>query len=225
MAGKSEDGWSGLGGDGHVVCGGGLVAVSWAPDHHVWQSAEMCKCLNRLMSWAVLTKTDRVVSSDPDDPLVRERRQTDSTGGVRDEVEESTTSWDVETISCNTVHGSAHGVLTDTISQISAVPVTELRVWWLEVHGLLPSGVVRASKICGTGQKLWNGGVDLLEDGLGQLSRCDGLIRWSICGQRLLPALWELALQAACEIRVLLWEFALVRLEELVPLLLGCCTI
>ncbi len=72
------------------------------------------------MGGAVLTKTDRVVGSDPDDAVLGKGGETDGTDSVRDEVEESTGSGDVHAVSGKTVHDGTHGVLTDTVTDVLA---------------------------------------------------------------------------------------------------------
>jgi hypothetical protein len=42
--------------------------------------------LDRLVGGAVLSETDGIVGSNPDDSVTGERGETDSTSGVRDEV-------------------------------------------------------------------------------------------------------------------------------------------
>lgn len=147
LAGQGENGWGLCGGHGHVVGGRGLVAISWAPDHHVGQGTEVGKGLDRLVGWSVLTKTNGVVGGDIDDALVREGGKTDGTGGVRDEVQESATSWDDGAVGGHTVHHTGHGVLTHTVAHVMTRPVTKTSAWGLEVDGLLPASVVGASQV------------------------------------------------------------------------------
>lgn len=63
-------------------------------------------------------KTHRVVGGDPDDAEVRESREADSAGSVRDKVEEGTDRRDHEvTAVCrNAVRDGAHAVLADTVA-------------------------------------------------------------------------------------------------------------
>lgn len=68
LAGESEDAGGVLGGESNVVGGAGLVSIGGAPDHAIWQGAEVGEGLDRLVSRTVLTKTNAVVGSDPDDP-------------------------------------------------------------------------------------------------------------------------------------------------------------
>jgi hypothetical protein len=128
------------GGKSHVVRGGGLVTVSGAPDVAVGEGAEVSDSLDRLVSRAVLYKrrdrqnrakkrrkrgkrrrtseTDGVVGGNPDNTLVGESRETDGTGGVGDEVEESSDGGDHEVgaVSGDTVGDGTHAVLTDTVA-------------------------------------------------------------------------------------------------------------
>jgi len=57
-------------------------------------------------------------------------------------------------------------VFADTISQVSARPLTNAKLRRLEVDGLLPSGVVGASQIGGTRNELRDYIVDSLKNGL-----------------------------------------------------------
>ena len=209
-----------LGGQGNVVGSAGLVAISGTPDHAVGQSTEVSQSLDRLVSGAVLTQTDGVVGSDVDDTNAGQRGQTDGTGSVGDEVEESTTGGDDGAVGSETVHDGSHGVLTDTVAEVAAGPLTNAEVRGLEVDGVLPAGVVGASQIGGARQQLGNDIVDLLEDGLGQLAGSNGSVGRLVDGEALLPALGQLAGETAGEVSTLGRVLSLVLLEELVPLLL-----
>src|SRR5690606_9600053 len=100
------------------------------------------KSLDRLMGRTVLTKTNGVVGGNPNDLVVREGRETDGTGGVGDEVQESTTIGNSGTVDGQTVHDGTHTVLTDTVADIATSPVTETSRRGLEVGGALPPGQV-----------------------------------------------------------------------------------
>ena len=221
LAGKGQDGGSVLGGEGDVVSGGALVAVSRAPDHHVGQGTEVSKSLNRLVSGAVLTKTDGVVGGDVEDALLGERGETHGTGGVRDEVEESATGGDEGAVCGKTVHDGGHGVLAHTVAHVATAPLTDAGVGRLEVDGGLPAGVVGASKIGRAGDELGNDIVDLLEDGLGELTGGNRRVGSLVSGELLLPVLGELAGQTTLEVGSLGLVLGGVLLEELVPLLLS----
>ena len=225
LAGKGQDGGGVLGGEGDVVSGGGLVTVSRAPDHHVGQGTEVGKSLDRLVSGTVLTKTDGVVGGDVDDTLLGEGRETDGTGGVRDEVEESATSGDEGTVSLKTVHDGGHGVLTDTVAHVAARPLANASARRLEVNSGLPAGVVGASEIGRAGNELRNDIVDLLDDSLGELAGGNGRVGDLVGRELLLPALGELASQTTLEVSGLGLVLASVLLEKLVPLLLSGSTL
>jgi hypothetical protein len=225
LAGKGQDGGSVLGGEGDVVSSGGLVAVSGAPDHHVGQSTEVGKSLNRLVSGTVLTKTDGVVGGDVNDALLGESRETDGTGGVGDEVEESTTGGDEGAVCLKTVHDGGHGVLTDTVTHVATRPLANASVRRLEVNSGLPAGVVGASKIGRAGNELRNDIVDLLDDSLGELTGSNGRVGDLVGRELLLPAGGELASQTTLEVGGLGLVLASVLLEKLVPLLLSSGTL
>jgi len=225
LASEGEDRWGVLAGQSDVVGGRGLVAVSWTPDHHVWQRTEVSESLDRLVSWSVLTKTDGVVGGDVDDTVLREGGETDGTGGVGDEVEESTTGWDDGTVGGHTVHCSSHGVLTDTVTHVASRPVTNAELWWLEVDGLLPAGVVGASQISRSRHELWNGVEDGLKDRLGQLAGSDGLVGSLVGWEGLLPALWKHTRKTTGQVSVGILVLLGVLLKELVPLLLSGGTV
>lgn len=215
---QCEDGRSVLGSDGRVISGRSLITVSGAPDHAVRQSAEVSEGLDGLVSRTVLTETDGVVGSDVDGADLREGRETDCTGGVGDEVEESTGCGDDTAISSKTVHDSGHGVLADTVAEVAARPVTETGGRGLEVNGLSPAGVVGAGQVSRAGEKLGNSLVDLLEDGLGELARGNGGVGGGVAGQALLPTLGELTGKATSELSGLGGVLGGVLLEESVPL-------
>ena len=221
LAGEGQDAGGVLGGEGGVVGGAGLVAVGRAPDHAVGEGTEVGQGLDGLMRRAVLTQTDGVVGGDVDGTDAGEGGQTDGTGGVGDEVEESTAGGDdVDAVGSETVHDGGHGMLADTVADVAAGPVANAENGGLEVDGVLPAGVVGARQVSGAGEQLGDDVVDLLEDGLGQLAGGDGGVGGLVDGQVLLPALRELAGETAGEVGVLGGVLGAELLEELVPLLL-----
>ena len=225
LTGEGQNAGGVLGGQSRVVGSAGLVAVSRAPDHAVGQSTEVSQSLNRLVGRTVLTQTDGVVGGNVDGADTGEGRQTDSTGGVGDEVQEGTTSGDDGTVGGETVHDGGHGVLTDTVAEVATGPVTDVVLGGLEVDGVLPAGVVGASQVGRAGQKLGDDIMDLLEDSLGELTGSNGSVGGLVDGQALLPALGKLAGETAGELGVLLGVLRSVLLEELVPLLLLSSTL
>lgn len=218
LTGESHDGGGVLGGESEVVGGAGLVAVGRTPDHHVGESTEVSEGLDRLVSRAVFTETDGVVGRDHEGADLRKRRQTAGTGGVGNEVEESTTGRDDGAVGGKTVHDSSHGVLTDTVAEVATRPVTKTSRRRLEVNSTLPDGVVGTSQIGGAGQQLGNDAVDGLENSLRQLAGSVGLVAGLVGRQSLLPALGELARETAGEILVEVRELLGVLLQKLVPL-------
>jgi len=220
LTGQGHDGRSVLGGDGGVVGSGGLVTVGGTPHHAVRKGTEVSQGLNRLVSGAILTQTDGVVGSDVNDTNTREGRQAEGTGGVGDEVQESTTSGDDGAVGSKTVHDGSHGVLTHTVADVATGPLTDAKVRRLEVDSVLPAGVVRASQIGGTRDQLGKDIVNGLEAGLGELTGSDSGVGRLVDGQLLLPALGQLAGKTASEVSTLGLVLSRVLLEELVPLLL-----
>lgn len=220
LAGQGQDTGGVLGGQGRVVGSAGLVAVGGTPDHAVRQGTEVSQGLDGLVGRAVLTQADGVVGSNVDDADARQSRQTDGTSGVGDEVQESTTSGDDGTVGGQTVHDGSHGVLTHTVAEVAARPLTNAVLRGLEVNGVLPAGVVGASQVSRARQQLGDDIVDLLEDSLRQLTGSDGSVGRLVGGEALLPALGQLASETAGEVSTLGGVLLLVLLEELVPLLL-----
>lgn len=219
---EGEDARSVLGGDGGVVGSAGLVAVGGTPNHAIREGTEVGQSFDRLVGRTVLTQTDGVVGSDVDDADAGEGGQTKSTGGIGDEVEESTTGGDDGAVGSKTVHNGSHGVLTHTVADVATGPLANAVDGGLEVDGVLPAGVVGAGQISGTGQELRDNIVDLLEDSLRQLTRGDGSVAGLVSGKALLPALGKLAGETADKVGVLGLVLGGVLLEELVPgLLLG----
>lgn len=225
LASESQDGGGVLSSQGRVVSSAGLVTIRRAPDHTVGESTEVSQSLDRLVGGAILTQTDGVVGSDVNDANAREGRETDGTGGVGDEVQEGTSSGDDGTVGSETVHDSSHGVLTDTVAEVTARPFTNAVLRRLEVNSSLPAGVVGASQIGRARQKLGDDRVDLLENSLRELAGGNGGVGGLVDRERLLPALRELAGETAGEVSVLLREFSGILLEELVPLLLLSSTL
>lgn len=219
LAGQGQDTGGVLGRQSRVVGSAGLVAVSGTPDHAVGQGTEMSQGLDRLVGRAILTQTDGVVGSNVDDTDARQSRQTDGTGGVGDEVQESTTSGDDGTVGGQAVHDGSHGVLTHTVAEVAARPLANAVLRGLEVNGVLPAGVVGASQVSRAGQQLGDDTVDLLEDSLRQLTGGNGGIGRLVGREALLPALGQLASKTAGEVSTLSGKLLLVLLEELVPLL------
>lgn len=220
LTGQSHDGRSVLGGDGGVVGSGGLVTVGGTPDHAIGEGTEVSQGLNRLVSGTVLTQTDGIVGSDVDDTDAGEGGQTEGTGGVGNEVQESTTGGDDGAVGSKTVHDGGHGVLTHTVADVATGPLADAEVRGLEVDGVLPAGVVGASQIGGTRDQLGKDIVNGFEAGLGELTGSNGGISRLVDGELLLPALGQLAGKTASEVSTLGLVLARVLLEELVPLLL-----
>lgn len=225
LARESEDAGGVLGGKGDVVGSAGLVAIGRTPDHAVGEGTEVGQGLNRLVSRAVLAKTDRIVGGNPDSADLRKGRETDGASSVGDEVEEGTTIGDESTIGGHTVHDGTHTVLTNTEAEVTAGVGTKTSGGRLEVDGTLPPGKVGAGQIGGTTNKLGNSLENLVEDILGKLTGSDSGVGGGVDGEVLLPALSELALLATDEIVVLSLELLSVLGEELVPLLLLSSTL
>lgn len=220
LTGQSEDAWGGVRGERRVVSGTGLIAVGRAPNHEVGESTEVSQGLNGLMGRSVLTQTDGVVGSNVDGADVGESREANGASGVGNEVEESASSWDDGTVGSHTVHDTGHGVFTDTVTDVTAGPVTDSKARRLEVDSILPPSVVGSSQIRRAGEKLRDNAVDLLEDSLGKLTRRNCRVAGGVGWQGLLPSLGKLASETTGKVSVLLGVFRSVLLEEVVPLLL-----
>ena len=194
------------------------MSVGWSPEGKVWHGSEPSSSLDRLVGWSILTETDRVVGGDLNDSEVRQGRETDGAGGVRDEVEESGTEWNDTSVGGETVTDGSHTVFSNTESKVSTGVASKTRRWVLEVLGTLPSGQVGSGQIGRTTNEL---GKDLgkLGDGrLGELSGSDSGILGSVGGEGLLPSLWESSLNSSLEFGSLLGILLLVLSKELVPL-------
>ncbi|KAI3491949.1 hypothetical protein L1887_43658 [Cichorium endivia] len=221
LTGEGEDGGGVLALEGDEVGARDLVSVGGTPEHEVGDGAKRDGGLDGLVGGAVLAEADRVVGGDPDDAVVRERRETHGADGVRDKVEEGAGGGDVHAVGGETVHDGAHGVLTDTVSDVLARVVAELGAGVLEVDGVAPSGEVGAGQVGGAAEELGDGVGELAEDGLGELARGDGVVGGLVGGEGVLPALGELAGDAAGDLGVLVGVLVAVGLEELGPLLVG----
>merc|ERR1711900_75028 len=187
------------------------------------EGTEMGESLDRLMRRSILTKTDGVMGSYPNDTDLRQGRKTNCTSSIGNEVQEGSSIWNDSTICGKTVHDSTHCVLADTISDVTSGPVTDLKGGWLEVNSVFPSGQVGTGQICRTANQLWDRLVNLGENDLRKLSRSNCSIRWRVNWEVLFPALWKVACQTTLQIRGLGLELLAVFLEKLLPLLLLCC--
>lgn len=221
LARESENAGAVLVGEGNLVRCARLVTVGRAPDHAVRKSTEVRESLNRLVGGAVLTQADRVVGGNPDDADTRQRGETNRAGTVRDEVEEGTTVGEDGAIRGQTVHDGAHTVLADTEANVAARVVTETVGGGLEVHGTLPPRQVGAREISRPTKQLGDDGLNLAEDGLGELAGRNGGIGGGVDRKSFLPALGELTLQAPKEVLVLGGVALGVLGQKLVPLGLG----
>ena len=213
LSGEGENGRGVLGEDGNEVRGGSLVTVGRSPEGDVRGGSEPSSGLNRLVRGSVLTETDRVVGGDLDDSEVRKGGQSDGTGGVGDEVEESSAEWDDTTVRGKTVTDGGHTVLTDTESEVSALVRTETGRWVLEVLGTLVSGQVGSSQIGRTTDELWQNLGKGVDGGLGQLSGSNGGILGGVGRQSLLPSFRETTLDTSGKLGGLLGVLVLVLLE------------
>ena len=86
LAGKGEDGGSGLRLESDKVSSGGFVTVGGTPDVDVGSSTEVSKSLDRLVGRTVLSKTDRIMGGNPDDLVATQSGKPNGTSGVRDKV-------------------------------------------------------------------------------------------------------------------------------------------
>lgn len=194
------------------------------PDGAVGESSEPGDGLNRLVGGSILTESDGVVGGNPDDLVVRESGESDGTGGVRDEVEEGSAEGNDGTVGVETVHDGTHGVLSDTVSEVSTAVVSETSLGGLEVDGLLPSGEVGSSQVGRTTNELRKGSGEGLEDNLGVLPRSDGGISHLVDREVLLPALREVTRDSSSKLSSLGGVLRLVRLKKGVPLGVGLGT-
>lgn len=219
LSGEGENGWGVLREDGDEISGRSLVTIGWSPESDVRGSSEPCGSLDRLVGRSVLTETNRVVSSDLNDSEVGESGKSDSTGSVRDEVEESSTEWDDTTVGSETVTDGSHTVFSNTESEVSTSVRTETGGWVLEILGTLPSGQVGTGQIGGTTNELWKNLDKLGNGGFGKLSATNSGILGGVGGECLLPSIWKTTFNSSSEFGSLLGVLVLVLLEESIPLL------
>lgn len=220
LSGQSHDTGSVLGSQGNVVSSAGLVAVGRAPDHAVRQGTEVSQSLNRLVSRTVLSKTNGVVSGNPNDADLGQSRETDSTSTIGDKVQEGTAVRQDSTVSGETIHDGSHTMLTDTVADISTRIVSEPSSLGLEVNRGLPTGQVGASQISRTTEELRDGAFNLAQHSLRKFARSDGGVGGGVDGQVLFPALRKVTRLAALEIGSLVGELLSVLAHHLVPLVL-----
>lgn len=220
LSGQRQNARSVLGGQCNVVSSAGLVTIGRAPDHAVGQSAEVSQSLDGLVGRPILSKTDGVMGGDPNGTDLGQSRETDGTGSIGDKVEESTAVRQNGAVGSKAVHDGTHGVLTNTIADVSTRVVSEASGFGLEVNSLLPAGQVGASQVCGATKELGNYSLDFAQHGLGKLARGNGRILRGVDRQALLPALGKIALLATLKVSILVRVLFSVLGDELVPLLL-----
>ncbi len=161
------------------------------------------------------------MGSNPQHADLREGRETQSTGGVRDEVQEGTTVRDQRAVGGEAVQDGTHTVLANTESDVATSVVTETGGRGLEVDRLLGASEVGGGQIGRATHELGDDIENGIEDVLGELPAGDGGVRGGVDREGLLPALGEIAAETAGQVVVLTLVLFGVLGQELVPLLLG----
>lgn len=225
LSGEGHDGRSVLRLDGDHVGGRRLVSVGRSPESEVGGSSQPSSGLYGLMGGSILSKTDRVVCSDIEDSEVGKSGKSDGTGGVGNKVQEGGDEWDDTTVCGETVGNGVHTVFTDTESEVSALVGSETGRWVLEVLGALPSGQVGSGQIGGTTDELGKDLGELVDGGLGELSRSDSGVRGRVGGESLLPSVGQSTLHSSSELGGLGSVLLGVLLEEVGPCGLGLGTL
>jgi hypothetical protein len=177
----------------------------------------MRKGLDRLVGRTILTETDGVVGSDPDNTDLGNRAQPDGTSSIRYKVQEGAAKRNDVTVGSKTVHDGTHGMLTDTITDVASSIVTKSGGLWLEVGGSLSTSQVGTGQIGRTTNELGNDTIELLEHCLGELARSNSRVGGLVGGKNLLPALGKLASKSSLQVGALRGKLLLVRFEKLVP--------
>ena len=124
------------------------------------------------------------------------------------------------TIRSKTVRDCTHSVFTHTIADVGTGIVTKASTWRLEVHCILDTSQVRASKVGRATNEFREDRGDRGKHDLRELTRSLGSVGGGVDWEGLLPAGGELTTDAAGEFCVLLGVLLAVRGEERVPLLL-----
>lgn len=127
------------------------------------------------------------MGSNIDNANLTQSAQSYRTRSIRNKVKECSAERNDSSVSSKTIHDTCHTVLTNTIPDISTSPGTEFGRRWLEVGGLLGTSKIRTGKISRTTDHLGNNGIELLEDGLGQLAGSNSGIRGLISNGELAP--------------------------------------
>lgn len=200
--------------DGNLVHGRDLISIGRSHKIKVWDGSEGHTGLDGLVGRSILAETNRVVCGDPDGSEIGQSRETNSTDGIGNKVEEGTSSGDVETVGVETVHDGTHGVLSDTVSDVPTGVISKLRRGVLEVDGIGPTGEIGAGQVGGTTKELRNGGGELGKCSLRELSGGHSRIRGFVNRKGLLPSVRELASDSSYKLCVLLWVLRLVLLKE-----------
>ena len=204
--------------DRDEVRGRGLVTVRRAPERQVGGRTQPSGSLDGLVGGPVLAETDRVVGRHLQDAQVRERRQTDGTGSVRNKVQECGAERNDTAIRGQTVADSSHAVLAHAETEVSAGVRAQARRGVLEVFGALPAGQVGTGQVGGTTHELGQDLGELVDGGLGQLAAADGGVGSGVCRQGLFPPFGQAVLDTALQLGGFGGVLFGVRLEQGVPL-------
>ena len=131
---------------------------------------------------------------------------------------ESCDEWNDTAIRMEAVGDRTHTVLTNTITDISALIAAEARVLRLEVNHRLRAGEVAARQVGGTTHQFRKNGDDGGENDFGQLAGRLRRVCRLVHRQVLLPALRKLARNTTSELGVLNGELLAIGGEESIPL-------
>ena len=119
--------------------------------------------LNRLMSWSISSKLDRVLRCDIDDTELRQGRQTHASPTVSDEVQEGSHERNETTICEQSVSNSSHSVLTNAKTDVALAVGGRL-----QIGNLADASQIGGGKIGGSAYHL-RAGVNHLAQALGRV--------------------------------------------------------
>lgn len=198
---------------GGQVAPGGLIAVSGTHGEHVGHGAEGGQVLNGLMGGAILAQADGVVGHHIDDTSLRQGGHAHGVAHVVGEDEEGGAVGDESGgVQGNAVADGAHSVLAHTEAEVALG-----RGVLLEVAEHLHQGHVGGRQIGGATQEPGDGGGQGVEHGLRVQTGGQALVGRGEGGERLLPALGELAGGDGLVLGPLLGVLLLVLGGDLVP--------
>ena len=147
-------------------------------------------------------------------------RQANRTGCIRHKVKERPNKRYDATVGREAISNCTHPVLSDAKTNVSALVTAKPCVLRLEVDGALDLSKVAPRQVRRATNEVRKGRSDRCEGDLRELTGGLRRVGWLVCGKRLLPTVWELARNTACQFGMLIGEGLGIGTKKRIPLCL-----